>query len=246
MTLKGNTILITGGSSGLGMQMAKAFLERGNTVIICSRSKEKLQQANLALPELITYECDLANRAACEEMVAWLMRYHPALNMLINNAAIVHREDFVQGISMIEKLYQEVSTNFLAPVVLIKLLYPLLVRQSNAHIINITTGLVYIPHTVYPFYNSTKAALHAFTQVLRQQLKNSPVKVTEVLFPAVATPWHNGNPPSIAITPEEAVDEMTQKLEACKDEIKVGKVKLLYLLSRLAPAFAFRKLNAIR
>jgi uncharacterized oxidoreductase len=246
MTQKRNTILITGGSSGLGLQMAKVFLERGNTVIICSRSTEKLRNAKLALPELITYECDLASREACEEMVAWLTRQHPSLNMLINNAAIVHKEDFVQGDLMIEKLYREVSTNFLAPVVLIKLLFPLLVKQPNAHIVNITTGLVYIPRTIYPFYNSTKTALHAFTQVLRQQLKGSPVKVTEVLFPAVATPWHNGSPPRIAITPEKAVQEMVQQLDACKDEIKVGKVKLLYLLSRLAPAFAFRKLNSIQ
>ncbi len=245
MMMQSNTILITGGSSGLGLQMAKVFLERGNTVIICSRSAEKLRQAKLALPAVITYECDIANRVACEEMVAWLTRQYPLLNMLINNAAIVHKDDFVRGESMIEKLYQEVSTNFLAPVVLIKLLYPLLNRQANAHIINVTTGLVYIPRTVYPFYNSTKAALHAFTQVLRKQLKDSPVKVTEVLFPAVATPWHNGSPPSIAITPEKAIDEMVKKLEAGKDEIRVGKVKLLYILSRIVPAFAFRKLNAI-
>lgn len=246
MTLKGNTILITGGSSGLGLQMAKVFLERGNTVIICSRSAEKLQQAKIALPEVITYECDLVDRSACEEMGEWLAREYPSLNILINNAAIVHKEDFVQGNLMIEKLYKEVSTNFLAPVILIKLLYPILERQSNAHIINITTGLVYIPRVVYPFYNSTKAALHAFTQVLREQLGNNSIKVVEVLFPAVATPWHNGNPPRIAITPEEAVQEMIRKLEAGHDEIKFGKVKLLYWLSRLAPAFAFKKLNAIR
>lgn len=246
MTIQNNTILITGGSSGLGLQMARVFLERGNTVIICSRSTEKLRQAKLALPKLITYECDIADRMACEEMVAWLTRQFPSLNMLINNAAIVHKEDFVQGESIIEKLYQEVSTNFLAPVVLIKLLYPLLIRQTNAHIINVATGLVYIPRTVYPFYNSTKAALHAFTKVLRQQLKDSPVKVTEVLFPAVATPWHNGAPPRIAITPERAVHEMVQQLEACKSEIRIGKVKLLYILSRIAPAFAFKRLNALQ
>jgi short-subunit dehydrogenase involved in D-alanine esterification of teichoic acids len=246
MTRQNNTILITGGSSGLGLQMAKVFLERGNTVIICSRSTEKLKQAKLALPKLITYQCDIADRIACEEMVAWLTRQYPSLNMLINNAAIVHKEDFVQGESMIEKLYQEVATNFLAPVMLIKLLYPLLVRQTHAHIINVTTGLVYIPRTVYPFYNSTKAALHAFTQVLRQQLKDRHIKVTEVLFPAVATPWHNGKPPSIAITAEKAVHEMVQQLEACKNEIRVGKVRLLYILSRLAPALAFKKLNALR
>jgi uncharacterized oxidoreductase len=105
--------------------------------------------------------------------------------------------------------------------------------------------LIYAPRAVYPIYNATKAALHSFTQVLRHQVKELPLDVIEVMMPAVATLWHKGSIPKIAIPPAKAVNEMIQKLESGATEIRIGRVKILYALSRIAPAFALRKINQV-
>lgn len=246
MAFNNNTILITGGSSGLGLEMAKQFNAQGNKVIICSRSAEKLQQAKKVVPACITYVCDIANETERKKMCDWIRADHAELNILINNAAIVHRTNFITDSNSYVNVNDELATNLVAPIHLIHLLFLLVVNNTNAKIINITTGLVYVPRADYPFYNATKAALHSFTQVLRYQTKNETIDIIEVLFPVVDTPWHEGKAPKIAIKPEEAVKEMMRGLVANKVEIKVGGVKLLYILSRLVPAIAFRIINSLR
>jgi uncharacterized oxidoreductase len=245
MKLSNNTVLITGGSSGIGLELARLLSTKNNKVIICGRSEKKLEQAQREVPGLVTYSCDLSDKAQCEQMANWIRNNHSGLNVLINNAAIVHKTDFLQDPESLEKLELETRTNLLAPIRLCRWLYPVLQTNAEAAIINITTGLVYTPRAVYPFYNSTKAALHSFTQVLRQQMNGSACKVIEVMFPAVDTPWHEGKPPKIAIPVEKAVQEMMQGLEKGKTEIRVAGVKKLYLLSRLMPSLAFRMVNAL-
>ncbi|RNL90391.1 SDR family NAD(P)-dependent oxidoreductase [Sinomicrobium pectinilyticum] len=243
MAITTNTILITGGSSGLGLEMAKRFSQLGNKVIICSRSAVKLSAARQQFPDLITYPCDISQPKDCGLLKKWLEQNYPETNILINNAGIVHKTDFITDGEVVEKAEKELSTNLVAPIRLTKLLLPFLLSNQNARIINITSGLVYVSRADYPFYNATKAALHSFTQVLRHQLREKPVQVVEVFFPAVDTPWHKGNPPKIAIPPEKAVAEMLKGLDQGKEEIRVGGAKLLYRLSRIAPKFAFKKLN---
>lgn len=245
MKLNNQSILITGGSSGIGLELAARLVEKGNKVIICGRSVEKLKQAQRKVPPLHYFACDISDPESCKKLRDWVKVHHPDLNILINNAAIVHMANFQEEDSILEMADKEFATNFFGPIHLIKLLLPILEKNPEPAIINETTGLVYTPRVDYPFYNSTKAALHAFTQVLRQHLKDSPVKVYEVLFPAVDTPWHNGNPPKIAISVEKAVEEMIKGLEKGKAEVKIAGVKLLYMLSRIAPAFAFRKINSL-
>jgi uncharacterized oxidoreductase len=246
MKLSGNTILITGGSSGIGLELSRRFSEAGSTIIICGRSEGKLAQAKKELPELHTYSCDLSDKQQCYEFAAWVSREFPQLNLLINNAAIVHKTSFLQTAGILEMAEIEMQTNFLAPVRLIHGLHPVLKRNPAAAIVNITTGLIYAPRADYPFYNSTKAALHSFTQVLRKQIMDdSDVRVIEVMFPAVETPWHEGKPPKIAISTEEAVDGMLSGLKKDQSEIRVGGAKLLYNVSRIAPGFAFRKVNSL-
>ncbi len=242
MALKQNTILITGGSSGIGLEMAKV-LAKGNKVLICGRSQQKLDAAAAEVVGVETFQCDLARPDECERLAAWVEKEHPACNILVNNAALVHAVSFADDREMISKATTEVAVNFLAPVILSKLLIPVLERNNNPIIVNVTTGLVYAPKAAYPIYNATKAALHSFTQVLRLQLEKSCISVVEVLFPAVDTPWHKGNPPAFAISAEQAVTEALAGIERGAGEIAVGKVKLLRGLARIAPAFAVRKIN---
>ena len=245
MNLRNNTILITGGSSGIGLELALRLQQLGNTVIICGRSTERLQQAQALNDKLITYPCDISRPEACRTMVDWLETHYPNLNVLINNAAIVHSGDFMSDPAMLTKATQELETNFMAPLRLSHMAFPLLSQHAASTIINVTTGLVYSPRAAYPIYNATKAALHSFTQVLRLQLASTQVHVIEVLFPAVDTPWHAGNPPKIAIPVEKAVQEMIAGLKKGDQEIKVGGVKLLHALTRIAPGVALKKINSL-
>jgi short-subunit dehydrogenase involved in D-alanine esterification of teichoic acids len=246
MKLENNTVLITGGSSGIGLQLSKVLLKKGNTVIICGKSNEKLLAAKREEPKLFTYQCDLSDSNACIKFVEQLTHDHPALNVLINNAAIVNKIDFIADKHALELAENEYQTNLLAPIRLSKLLYATLSKNSSSAIINITTGLIYAPRMIYPFYNSSKSALHSFTQTLRLGLRNENTSVIEVMFPAVDTPWHKGKPPKIAISAEDAVNEMIKGLEKGKIEIRVGGAKILYLMSRLAPGFAIKKINEIQ
>jgi len=246
MKLRNNTVLITGGSSGIGLELSKVLIQKGNKVIICGKSNEKLAAAKKMLPQLFTYQCDISDSLQCADFVRSIIENHPDLNILINNAAIVNKIDFFSNENAIELAENEYQTNLMAPIRLIKLLYPTLSANDFPAIINVTTGLIYAPRVIYPFYNSSKAALHSFTQSLRIRLKNGKTKVVEVMFPAVDTPWHQGKPPKIAISTEAAVSEMLNGLEKGKAEIRVGGAKILYLISRIAPSFALKKVNEIK
>lgn len=246
MKLENNTVFITGGSSGIGLELGKTLLEKGNKVIICGKSTEKLNAAKASIPELITYQCDISDSKECEDLAQKIGENHPDLNILINNAAIVNKIDFLNHAQAMEFAEKEYQTNLIAPIRLIKLLHKTISANNAPAIINITTGLIYAPRVLYPFYNSSKSALHSFTQTLRIRLKNEKIKVIEVMFPAVDTPWHKGNPPKIAISTHAAVTGMIKGLESDKTEIRVGGAKILFLLSRIAPNFAIKKINQIQ
>jgi len=241
-----NTVLITGGSSGIGLELSKVLVRKGNTIIICGKSSEKLSAAKKTIPQLITYQYDLSDTRECHDFAKRIRENHPALNILINNAATVNKIDFINDEKAIELAENEYQTNLMAPIRLIKLLYPAISANESSAIINITTGLIYAPRVIYPFYNSSKSALHSFTQTLRIRLKDEKTRVIEVMFPAVDTPWHQGTPPKIAIGVEKAVSEMMHGLEKEKTEIRVGGAKILYFISRLAPSFALKKVNEIQ
>ncbi|WP_298506332.1 SDR family NAD(P)-dependent oxidoreductase [uncultured Maribacter sp.] len=244
MNLKNNTILITGGSSGVGLELCRQLIQ-DNTIIICARSLSKLNAVKKELPEVETYSCDLSKKEQRNQFLEWVKKEHSSLNVLINNAALVHKTNFMETSEAIEMAELEINTNFLAPIHLTKELVSVLQKNYRPTIVNITTGLVYCPRADYPFYNATKAALHSFTQVLREQLKQENISIVEVLLPVVDTPWHKGNPPKIAISTPVAVEKMLGELQTAKTEIKLGAVKLLYWLHRIAPKFAFKKINGL-
>ncbi len=245
MKLQNNTVLITGGSSGIGLELGRELAKKGNKVIICGKTVEKLEAAKQQESNFTTYQCDLSDSKQCADFTEIIRKNHPDLNVLINNAAIVNKTSFPDDPQIMEKLLAELKTNFIAPIQLIHELIPVLEKNHNAEIINITTGLVYIPRALYPFYNATKAALHSFTQVLRHQMTGKNINIVEVMFPAVDTPWHQGNPPKIAISAQKAVSEMITGLKKNKAEIKVGGAKMLYKMSRIAPGFAIKKINSL-
>jgi len=187
MKLTGNTVLITGGSMGIGFGLAEALLKRGNTVIICGRRKERLLEAQAKLPGVQIRVCDVADGDARRELAAWATDNFPDLNVLVNNAGVQRNIDLKAGVGEITDGESEIAINLEAPILLTALFIPHLLRQKEAAVINVSSGLVFQPAAGLPIYCATKAALHTYTQLLRQQLTGTGVRVFEAIPPMVDT-----------------------------------------------------------
>ncbi|HVB03004.1 MAG TPA: SDR family NAD(P)-dependent oxidoreductase [Chitinophagaceae bacterium] len=186
MNLSGNTILITGGTSGIGLGFAEQLILSGNTVIICGRRADRLQEISHQYPAIITRKSDLQSATERITLCDWVLSRHPALNMLINNAGIQLMGDLTRPLDS-GRISSEVETNLVAPIHLVSLLAPTLSAKESAAIINISSGLAFVPISFMPVYCATKAAIHSLTLSLRYQLRNTPVKVFEVIPPSVDT-----------------------------------------------------------
>jgi len=186
MQLSHNTILITGGTSGIGLAFAKEFKQRDNTVIICGRRQEKLEEIMLQHPGIITRVCDVADEREREELVEWLVTNYPDVNVLINNAGIQLNTDLTTPVNL-NRVRSEIEINLVAPIHLSSLMAPHLRDKNGAAIINISSGLAFAPLAIMPVYCATKAALHSVSLSLRHQLKDTHVKVFEIAPPSVDT-----------------------------------------------------------
>ncbi len=186
MQMTGNTILITGGTSGLGLAFAQAFLQKGNTVIICGRRKDRMDALKAEYPELVTRVCDVADAGQRTDLADWVIKNYPTLNILMNNAGVQLAFDLKQPMEL-NRVYTEVDTNFIAPIHLSSLFTEHLSRMQHAAIINISSGLAFVPIAFMPVYCATKAAIHSYTLSLRHQLQSRGIKVFEVIPPSVDT-----------------------------------------------------------
>ncbi len=186
MKTESNTILITGGASGIGYALAERFLDAGNTVLICGRREDKLKEAKAKRPELHVRVADVGTPEGREDLCAWATREFPAVNVLINNAGIQKYPDLKKKPEW-ESLREELAINLDAPIHLSTLFIPHFLQRKEATIINVTSGLSFIPLANVPVYSATKAALHSFTLSLRHQLAKTPVSVVEIIPPAVDT-----------------------------------------------------------
>jgi uncharacterized oxidoreductase len=186
MNLKDNTIFITGGTSGIGLAFAEAFLAKGNKVIICARREDRLKQLKEKYPDIIIKQCDISDEAQRREIAEWVIVNHHEINILINNAGIQLATNLTKPVD-IAKIRAELEINFIAPLHLASLFAPQLSCKSEAAIINITSGLAFVPIAFMPVYCATKAALHSLTMSLRHQLKGTSVKVFEIAPPSVDT-----------------------------------------------------------
>ncbi|MEH7442564.1 SDR family NAD(P)-dependent oxidoreductase [Bacillus sp. JJ1122] len=189
MKLSGNTILITGGSAGIGLAFAERFLKAGNTVIVTGRRENVLQNAKEKFPDLITRVSDLSTESERVSLFDWVTETYPEVNVLVNNAGIQQRYNLLKADAKKNWDYfnKEITTNIEAPFHLSMLFAPFFAKKEEATIINVTSGLAFTPFAIAPIYSATKAALHSFTVSLRHQLSESSVEVIEVAPPAVNT-----------------------------------------------------------
>jgi len=186
MKCLGNNILLTGGTSGIGLALAEQLIRDGNLVIITGRREDRLADIKKRLPNIITKVSDVANAAQRVELAQWITTNHPDVNMLINNAGVQLNTDLTATIDL-SRVQTEIETNFTGPMHLTSLLVPLLTGNSDSAIINITSGLAYVPVAGIPVYCATKAAMHSMTISLRYQLRKTGIKVFEIAPPEVDT-----------------------------------------------------------
>lgn len=186
MKLSGNTILITGGTSGIGLAFAEEFSKAGSKVIICGRREERFARIKSQYPGIVTKKCDIADVKQREELAAWVIQNHPDTNILINNAGIQIAVDLTRPVD-IDKVQTEIQTNLVAPIELCSLFTQHLASKPIAAIINISSGLAFAPLAFMPTYCATKAAIHSFTMSLRYQLRNTSIKVFEIAPPSTDT-----------------------------------------------------------
>jgi uncharacterized oxidoreductase len=187
MEMSGNTVLITGGATGIGYAMAELFLAAGNEVIICGRREERLLAAQRIHPEIHVKVSNVAEEGDRRKLAEWATAKFSNLNILVNNAGVQRDIDFKNGIADFLAGENEITTNLEAPIVLSGLFIPLLTGKKGAAIINVSSGLGFVPAARMPVYSATKAGMHAFSLALRQQLAKTGIKVFEVVPPAVDT-----------------------------------------------------------
>jgi uncharacterized oxidoreductase len=192
MNLTGNTILITGGGSGIGRGLAEAFLALGNQIVIAGRRKEALDATTAANPGMKSIQLDIESPAAIRSFAAELAASFPTLNVLINNAGIMRPENLLAQQDDLADAEAIVTTNLLGPIRLTAALLPLLQKQPHSTIVNVSSGLAFLPLALTPTYCATKAAIHSYTLSLRYQLKSTTTEVLELIPPYVATDLMSG------------------------------------------------------
>jgi len=187
MNMTGNTMLITGGSGGIGRALAEAFHALGNTVIITGRRREALDAITAANPGMQAMTVDMTDKAALSAFAEEVKGSYPALNVLVNNAGIMKAEDIGTAPGYLDVAEETIATNLLAPIRLTAALLPLLHSQAASTVMTVSSGLAFVPMAMTPTYSATKAAIHSYSMSLRQQLKDTTTQVIEIAPPYVRT-----------------------------------------------------------
>ena len=248
MKQSNQTVLITGGASGIGLALAKKFLANDNTVIITGRDLTKLENVKKENPKIHIFQSDVTHDGEVRLLKDTIKQKFKSLDVLINNAGIMNLVDTGKEENDLQKQMQEIEINYKSPIRLLHYFLPLLKKSSNAVLVNVSSGLAYVPFAQAPVYSGTKSALHFWTKSIRLHLKPHKIKVVELLPPVVDTPLAHGA--DIAeddnlkpMPPEKLADIFWKGYMKGAEEITPGISNALKIMSRLAPAFIFKQLN---
>jgi len=248
MKISGNTVLITGGGNGIGFELAKQLHARGNKIVITGRDEAKLKKAAAALPGLEWIRSDAGAVPDIAALHDRVVRDFPDVNVLINNAGIMKSLNLHEASGDLVELTREIEINLCGAIRLSTKFLPHLKKKDAAAIVNVSSGLAFVPLPISPVYCATKAALHSFTQSLRVQLQNTRVKVFELAPPATRTDMlgsfsaEDMEGASI-MKVEDMVAEALRGLEADRLEIRPGQSNQLKFMSRLAPEFILKQMS---
>jgi uncharacterized oxidoreductase len=224
MKTNGNTILITGGSAGIGFELAKQFSQLGNKVLITGRNAAKLKEAAAKLENVIPISGDVTNSESTDQLVAEIKASHPELNLVINNAGYADVYELDANANAFSKASQEMQTNYLSIVGLTEKLLPTLLQNENSGVVNVTSIVAYYPQKMLPTYTASKAALKAYTDVLRDTM-GEKLNVFELIPPLVNTDFSKEISGENGIPPKEVADELILALEKNQWLVPVGMSK---------------------
>lgn len=237
MKLEGKRIVLTGATSGIGYELVKALSKR-NEIIVIGRTPLKLIALEKKFPTTTTKCCDLVNLKELEAVATEIIDDHESIDILINNAAVQHSPTFIDDVFDWKTIPTEITTNLTAPSCLSYWLMPALLASGSSRIVNINSGLALAPKKSSAIYCATKSALDGFTRSLRYQLEETNISVQQIFFELVDTPMTRGRGKN-KLSPEKAAKEVMHAIETDALDYDVGKVKLLRLLLRLYPKFAY-------
>lgn len=246
MRLSGHTVLITGGSSGIGLALARAFRERGNEVMICGRRPERLAAAATEISGLLTERCNVADEDELRRLVRAVAERLGGLSILVNNAGVQFKDDYARSDPepILPHVDQEIAVNLVGLVKLTALAMPLLRRAPDGAVVHVSSILAMAPKQTAPVYCATKAAVRSFSKALRYQLEEGAptVRVFEVLPPLVDTEMTRGRS-GRKLSPEAVADAVMDGMAGDRYEIRVGATRLMAAANRVSPRLAERLLR---
>ena len=236
-------MLVTGGASGIGRALAERFVDAGNTVVICGRRADKLEEARSRRSALWTRVCDVSDPAQRVELCEWAFREFPELDVLVNNAGIQNQ------VRLLEKpewstMHREIATNLEAHIHLSTLFAPRLAKRPHAAIVNVTSGLAFVPRSAVPVYCATKAAMRSFTLSLRHQLAGTSVEIVEIIPPAVDTDLGGVGLHTWGVPLDEFADSVFEQLREGKREATYGFSAEAFNASAEQRAAIFERMNS--
>lgn len=245
MKLEGRTVLITGGTSGIGLEFARQLKTRQNVVIVTGTDPAKLAAAEQNLG-VHAVQSDVSDPAAIVALYDEVVSRFPKLDTLVNNAGMM-RNVRVDQARRLDDITREIDVNLSGPVRMVQQFLPHLQTRRDPLIVNVSSGLAFIPYPLSPVYSATKAGLHAYTQILRIQLARAGVAVVELAPPPVETPlfrteFAEETRGQKAMDPEVLVQHAIAGIEAGKTEIRPGLANVLKIMSRLAPGFMLQQM----
>lgn len=245
MKTSNNTILITGGGSGIGFEIAKLFAANGNQIIITGRTEAKLLKAASSLQNTTAIVADITNESDVTRLVNQLTTDFPKLNVVINNAGNAYAYDLLTpGVNASEKARDEMDTNFISVLRLTEKLLPTLREQDEAAIVNVSSVVAFVPAVGISTYSASKAALHSYTQSLRLGLNSTSVKVFELMPPLVNTEFSKEIGGENGISPEVLATDLFAAFEQDLFEIHTGQTADIYSLSLSSPKEALLAMNS--
>ena len=244
MKTTNNTVLVTGGSAGIGFEIAKILSEKGNKVIITGRNPERLNQAVAKLPNVMGIACDVTSDEEVDRLVKTLTVDFPELNIIINNAGKAYLVDLTENSNVFQKAGEEMLTNYLSIIRINEKLLSLIGAKEESAIVNVSSIVAFVPNHRMATYGASKAALHSYTQSLRIALSQTTgTRVFELMPPLVNTEFSEEIGGVNGIPPVVVAEDLLNALENDIYEIHVGRTADIYKLSRTSPADALLAMN---
>lgn len=239
MQLKNSTVLITGGTSGIGLELVKQLTEQGANIIVTGRNLEALNKTKKQFPNVHTFQSDVSKPQDIEKLYVQVTQQFPELNIIINNAGLMRLIDLQDATLDLENINHEIAINLSGTIQMVHQFLPHLLKQKSAAIVNVSSGIAFMPYSIAPVYSATKAGVRAYTQALRLQLEGTNVKVFEMIPPGVKTnlqnDWVIQPSPAMMMDVDKMVKVVVNGLLKDKPELKPTLIGVIKLASRLMP-----------